>query len=453
MNFTTNPVYKFILDTKQFGLEKSAKRWYSTYQGKVSALIDGLPGNVDGRQQGRISVNVPDLGIGQKVGENFVSADLPWSALPISPYAGADHGFYFPPEVGDSVWVSFEYGNIHQPRYLGGWWGNPAPGASAPATSELPKEFQTASGPPTARGIKTGFGHGLLFQDNPLAPLVALWSGKSVKGQEATKKQLLVLTDDPSDAGIGLFTFYGHYVDMNDTTKKFTISGRPRDPTGTIANSIEIDDTANKITIKSVNPAQSVVIDGTTMAITVTNPGVTTVNSVGPVNVSSAAAVGITAAAAATIAATGGIALGSGVTGPPIPTPGMMVEEGAGAKISTFAGDITEVVGGAFTQSVAGLFAQNVLGLMNISAAAFNLTAALLNLTGSIVVSGTAAFGPGTQKQLINQDLLLNWLATHTHPTAAPGPPSAPAQAILLQDPLNPSNPNPIWITQNLTAS
>lgn len=435
MDFETNPVLRWITNIREWGLENASRRYYTLYPGVVAS-------NTDLSQQGNVKVKVAVLGSGERTTTGgFIPNTISNEALPGTLYAGNDHGMYFPPEVDDLVWVSFDHGDPTVPRYHGSYWRNVDPALSA-AGSHLPAEFRSADGIPKVRGIKTAFGHGLTFDDTPIAPNVRLWSGKNTAlGQPAAQKQLLVLTDDPSDAGIGLFTFYGHYVDMNDTTKKFTISGRPKDPTGTIANSIEIDDTQNKITIKTQNPAQSIVIDATQMSITVTNPGLTTVNSVGPVSVTSAATVGITAAAAATIFATGGIAMGSGAAPPAPPIPGTAVETGAGAKIVNFAGAWTETIGGAFVQTV--------VGALSMSAAAMNLSAAVLNLAGNIVVTGTAAFGPGTQQQLMNQQLI-DWLVTHTHPTAAPGPPSPPTQGPLLG---TTAAPLPPYVTTALTAS
>jgi hypothetical protein len=435
MDFTTNPVFKFILNTVNHGLEYSAGRWYAIYQGKVAKLIDGFPGNVDARNQGKVFVNVHDLGFGQKVGvgdaATFESDDLPYPALPVSPYAGKDHGFYFPPEIGDSVWVSFELGNIEQPRYLGSWWGNAGTGPSS-ALSELPSEFRSTPGlPPMHRGIKTGFGHGLLFNDSPQTPSVRMWSGKSTElGQSATKKQILTLTDDPSDAGIGLDTFYGHYVDMNDTTKVITVSTK-------LGNSVILDDNKNTITIVTSNPGQSIVFDAKALSITVTSPGMTTINSVGPVSVASASTATITATGAASIAAAGGVSLASGTATPAaIPTPGMSVENGSGAKLINFAG--------AWTQTV---------GVMTVAAASLNLIAALMTLSGNIVITGNTiiggllAIGPGTQQGLMNQQLI-DWLVSHTHSTIGPG--GTPANAAALG---TSAAPLPPYVTTSLTAS
>jgi uncharacterized protein involved in type VI secretion and phage assembly len=40
----------------------------------------------------------------------------------MTPHAGADRGFYFVPEIGDEVWVTFEDGDPERPRILGCAW-------------------------------------------------------------------------------------------------------------------------------------------------------------------------------------------------------------------------------------------------------------------------------------------------------------------------------------------
>lgn len=430
MDYETNPVLRFISNIREWGLEYTSRRFYGLYQGIVTS-------NADLRQQAKISVAVPVLGSGQATDAGVFTPDtLSTKAYPAAPYAGLDHGIYFPPENGDMVWVSFDHGDPTVPRYHGSWWNNADP-AKSPVGSHLPAEFQSIDGIPSVRGIKTGRGHGLIFSDSALSPYVLLWSGKStIPGQPADKFQRIILSDDPSGEGIAAYSHYGHAVELNDTKKTITIRGRADDPSGTLVNSIVIDDFLNKVTIKT-KTQEIIELNGTTKQVNVTAPGAVNVNAVGAV----------------TLFALGGIAQGSGAAPPAPPAPGTAVETGAGNKIVNFLGAWTETIGGAFTQTVAGALTQNVVGVLNMTAASMNLAAVLLTLTGNIVVSGTAAFGPAPQKKLINEDLILNWLATHTHPTAAPGPPSPPVQVPILKDPLDATKPNPIWITQSLTAS
>ena len=499
MDFTVNPVFKFILRTVEFGLEHSAKRWYSTYQGTVAKSIvsnpdpkaatgKSVPGNVDNQFQGRVVVNVPDLGVGEKTEDNegFISEDLIHSALPISPYAGRDHGFYFPPEVGDSVWVSFEFGNPHAPRYHGGWWSNTGAGSGSNA-SELPAEFQAKKDSvPRVRGIKTGAGHGLAFSDDPDDLSVYLWTGVAQKtdpGQPtvaATKNQKLLLTDNNSEAGIFARSNYGHGVELNDTTQTITIHGLTGDPE---VNAIVIDDNADKntITVKT-RSGHTIIVDDSSESIVVTTAGGHTlsmddagqsiqlstanqhtismsdvdqsihVETTGhnvidmndltqTVQVSTlleqkvlmndiALTMAVSTPGVLLIGATGGIAMGSGIA-PPVPTgPGVAMESGAGAKIINFIGAVTETVA-ALTQTI--------LGAWQVSAATIQLQ------------SGSIDAGVSGSTQFVTRAELIDWLASHLHTTTLVGAPTGPPFT-LSQPPIGTSAASP-FITQNFKAS
>lgn len=88
------------------------------YRGKV---IDPR----DPSQLGRVRVRVP------VVHENLDNSQLPW-AMPCSPYAGKDIGFFMIPPASSSVWVEFEAGEPDRPIWSGCFW---EPG-------ELPKNAQ-----------------------------------------------------------------------------------------------------------------------------------------------------------------------------------------------------------------------------------------------------------------------------------------------------------------------
>jgi hypothetical protein len=380
---------RWLVNVRDYGLEYAAKRFYSLYGGEV---VD----NGDTQQQGRIKLKTGVTGVGIRRPDGVLDpATICRQALPGSVYAGLDHGLYFPPEVGDSVWVSFDHGDPCHPRYHGSWWKNIDPSKTA-AGSELPSEFKQTDGElaqplatrPFRRGIKTKFGHGLIFSDNETAPFVTLWSGRQEgPRQPATRKQQFALSDVPGQEGIIAQTFYGHRIYLDDADKSITISGLSPDPTGLFANSIKIEDKTGKITIKT-KMQQVVTIDDSTTTLSVSTPG--------QVSVTAGGALSITAASITTASGAGGPA----------------VENGAGAKVSNFVGDATETIGGVFTQ--------NVIGAMNLSAASLNLTAALINFLGVVVIGS-----PLTARALAN-DYLIDYVLNHTHPTAALGPPSIP---------------------------
>jgi hypothetical protein len=91
------------------------------YFGKYRGLVTD---NNDPLKQGRIQVRVPSV-LGDK---------LLW-ALPCTPYAGPDIGFFALPPVGANVWVEFESGELNHPIWAGGFWDpNELPSEAAPGT-------------------------------------------------------------------------------------------------------------------------------------------------------------------------------------------------------------------------------------------------------------------------------------------------------------------------------
>jgi hypothetical protein len=80
-------------------------RFLGKFRGKV---ID----NVDPLFQGRIMADVPAI----------PGSLLNW-ALPCTPYAGFDVGFYTIPPIGANVWIEFEAGDPNYPIWAGCFWG------------------------------------------------------------------------------------------------------------------------------------------------------------------------------------------------------------------------------------------------------------------------------------------------------------------------------------------
>lgn len=87
-------------------LDAMATRHYGKYRGQVAD-------NNDPVSRGRLQVVVPAL-----LGEQPV-----W-ALPCTPYAGPNVGFYAMPPVGAGVWVEFEGGDLDHPIWSGCFWAD-----------------------------------------------------------------------------------------------------------------------------------------------------------------------------------------------------------------------------------------------------------------------------------------------------------------------------------------
>lgn len=108
------------------GLEATG-RYYSFYQGLV---ID----NIDNEHMNRLRVAVPSVQGGISI----------W-ALPFAQHGGLKTGFkYLAPEIGDTVWVMFEFGNPSKPLWTYCGWGD----GQTPEELDSPKRlgFVTPNG-------------------------------------------------------------------------------------------------------------------------------------------------------------------------------------------------------------------------------------------------------------------------------------------------------------------
>jgi uncharacterized protein involved in type VI secretion and phage assembly len=79
------------------------------YPGVVTAIVNSLD---DPEGQGRIQLQFPWLSDTQQSS---------WAPV-AAPMAGKKRGFYFMPEVGDEVLVSFEHGDFDHPFIVGFLW-------------------------------------------------------------------------------------------------------------------------------------------------------------------------------------------------------------------------------------------------------------------------------------------------------------------------------------------
>jgi hypothetical protein len=102
-------------------------RFFGKYRGKV---LD----NVDPLFLGRILADVPAI----------PGSLLNW-ALPCTPYAGLEVGFYAIPPIGANVWIEFEGGDPNYPIWAGCFWaeGETPLGAPPPETKIFKTEFIT----------------------------------------------------------------------------------------------------------------------------------------------------------------------------------------------------------------------------------------------------------------------------------------------------------------------
>jgi phage baseplate assembly protein gpV len=95
-----------MLKVATYGLEYFGL-YYGTYRGFVKA-------NNDPNNMGRLKIHCPTVH-----GDLFPDH---W-ALPVTPYAGKNFGFWAIPDVGEMVHVRFDHGRLDHPMWEGGWWG------------------------------------------------------------------------------------------------------------------------------------------------------------------------------------------------------------------------------------------------------------------------------------------------------------------------------------------
>jgi hypothetical protein len=86
-------------------------------------------------------------------------------ALPCVPYAGPGMGLFAVPEVGAGVWIEFEGGDVSLPIWTGCYW----------RAGELPTDASD-----TVRGLVTGAGHKLLFDDSAQSITISDPNGNSI---------------------------------------------------------------------------------------------------------------------------------------------------------------------------------------------------------------------------------------------------------------------------------
>jgi len=96
-----------IFKIKKFGIENVFRRYYSIYPGVIVS-------DEDPKKRGRVRVKVPDI---------MGDVELVNWAEPILLSAGKNFGVFYPPKIGDYVWVQFRLGDVSAPVYMGGWWG------------------------------------------------------------------------------------------------------------------------------------------------------------------------------------------------------------------------------------------------------------------------------------------------------------------------------------------
>lgn len=214
-----------VTEVQRFGFEYVFRRFPSVYRANVTDVRDP-------EKRGRVRALVPGLGTRE--------SSQAWFE-PIFPQAGANRGFFGPPQVGDSVWVVFENGDPSKPlAYLGGWFGNPS------GRTEVPEELgYDGANPPNPRrfGWVGRLGHALLFDETPDAERVELrWHQPGASDAARTQ------ASRTADRAAGKTTRV--WVDADGTLHLDTHAGGKVTLTATTQPVIQIEDAAgNQVTL------------------------------------------------------------------------------------------------------------------------------------------------------------------------------------------------------------
>ena len=197
-----------ILDNiTRYGIE-----FYRVYPGIYRGIVTA---NNDPRKQGRIQAHVPTIGD---------RASTTW-IKPMALGAGDNRGIFWPPEVGDPVYVSYAEGQPTRPEcYFGGWFGY------RDDDTDVPENLGYSGDYPDIRGMVTRMGHKLIFSDADGDERVELIWNKP-NASDAAKSDRTVTASEGSVSGGG-----------GTASIKFTPNG-----------SIEITDNSN--------PAQTIILD------------------------------------------------------------------------------------------------------------------------------------------------------------------------------------------------
>jgi uncharacterized protein involved in type VI secretion and phage assembly len=215
-----SPFDIFMQKLTDWGLEYF-HRYYGLYRAEVKKVDDP-------EERGRIQVQCPEVGH-TKV--------LPKWVEPSFMAAGKNRGWFWPPEVGDSVWVSFERGDAGRPNlYFGGWFGD----------KEVPTELGYAGKNPKRRGFATRTGHTVVFNEEAGKESIEVYwrrpssqpADKDTDKRDGDKASFVF----DKEGSILLTNKNGTSLALNAKDKKITIEDKDN------SNTVVIDSNGVKIT-------------------------------------------------------------------------------------------------------------------------------------------------------------------------------------------------------------
>jgi hypothetical protein len=161
---------------------------------------------------------------------------------------------FFPPNQGDSVWVTFTNGDPSKPHlYLGGWFGNPQ------GVSEVPTElgYDSASPPnPRRFGLLTRLGLGFVFNETPGEETVELRWHQPAPGEASLTDPSK--TSDRSagksaslrfkpDGSVVLVSSLGAKIEVDDATPRIHVEDTSGNTLTMDANGVKVETRGNAV--------------------------------------------------------------------------------------------------------------------------------------------------------------------------------------------------------------
>lgn len=210
----------FLEKVMQFGFEYF-HMYYGLYRGTVTD-------NADPEDRGRVKLVAPGAALAQ--------APNIWVAPASFLGSGRNRGWFWPPEVGDAVWVAFSQGQTRYPLcYLPGFYGQ------ASNEPEVPTELRADSNHvPRKRGVVTRRGHRFIFNETPNEDAIELVWHKPASDSDRTATP----SRDGGDTASLKFDAQGGISLIDKNNNKITLDAANQ--------KVEIEDqNGNKITMSS----------------------------------------------------------------------------------------------------------------------------------------------------------------------------------------------------------
>lgn len=160
-----------------------------THDELIAAFRRLVEGRFFGKYAGIVTDRDDPMGIARlraRVPEVFGEETASGWALPSLPFGGgANRGMYLLPDIGDTVWIEFEAGDLSRPIWSGTFWGAPdSTGGQDDLGTASGAEVPEAADGPAAPGqhvIRTSAGHVISLDDEGGVVVVAEAQGAEVR--------------------------------------------------------------------------------------------------------------------------------------------------------------------------------------------------------------------------------------------------------------------------------